>query len=73
MNIACHTIIQPDVSADEKEDGGMEDNRGIPGWDKVHNLAKALVSLKNVILFCLTESFDYLNLHVLLFSYMTCT
>ena len=46
MNIACRTIIQPDVSADEKEDGGMEDNRGIPGWDKVHNLAKALVSLK---------------------------
>ena len=39
-------IIQPDVSADEPEDSGMEDNRGIPGWDKVHNLAKALVSLK---------------------------
>lgn len=39
-------IIQPDVSADEQEDSVMEDSRGIPGWDKVHNLAKALVSLK---------------------------
>ena len=39
-------IIQPDVSTDEQEDSGMEDSRGISGWDKVHNLAKALVSLE---------------------------
>lgn len=39
-------FIQPDVSADEQDDSAMEDNRGIPGWDRVHNLARALVSLK---------------------------
>ena len=61
-------IIQPDVSANEQEDSGVEDSRGIAGWDKS---GQALVSLKvhwihqNVFsrfwICCesLTESFDY--------------
>lgn len=34
-----------DVSTDED---ATEDSRGIPGWDKVHNLAEVLLSLKGL-------------------------